>query len=206
MRALEIDPNAPSVHHVFGLYLYSIGEFDDAIAEMKDALDLDPLDPLARWNLGRILLTADRREEAVREFRQALAIEPDFAWPHIGLGLALIDQGRHDEAMTELAAARLAGGSRNGLLGYAYALAGNRAEAERNAKALADDRKGPALGYQVAALELALGKPGEALESLERAFMARDDELVYLKVDDRFGSLRRDPAFQDLVRRVGIPP
>jgi hypothetical protein len=57
----------------------------------------------------------------------------------------------------------------------------------------------------LAAIHLLLADTSEALTWLERAHSARDDELVYLKVDKIFDPLRAYPAFQDLIRRVGIP-
>lgn len=40
---------------------------------------------------------------------------------------------------------------------------------------------------------------------LEKAYAAHDLQLQTLKVDWHFDSLRSDPRFQDLVRRVGLP-
>jgi TolB-like protein/DNA-binding winged helix-turn-helix (wHTH) protein/Tfp pilus assembly protein PilF len=204
-RGLELDPNSPSAHHIFGLYLYSTGAFDRAIAEMKSALELDPLAPLTRWNLGRILLAAGQRPAAVREFRRALEIEPAFSWPHRGLGQALLEQGLYEEAISEIqTATRLAGGERFAAdLAYAYALAGKRPQAEAIARRLAEQHDPP--GYELGAVHLALGNTSEALTWLERAHSARDDNLVYFKVAKIFDPLRAHPAFQDLIRRVGIP-
>jgi tetratricopeptide (TPR) repeat protein len=189
--------------------LYSIGEFDHAIAEMKSAVELDPLAPLRRWNLGRILLAAGQRPAAVSEFRRALEIEPAFSWPHLGMGLALMEQGLYEEAISEIqTATRLAGGAGqlahlHAQLAYAHAMAGQRPQAEAIARRLAEQPDPPA--YRLGAVYLALGETGEALRWIERAHAARDDELVYLKVDKMFEPLRAHPAFQDQIRRIGIP-
>ena len=169
---------------------------------MKTAVELDPLASLRRYNLGRILLAAGQRPAAVREFRRALEIEPAFSWPHRGLGQALMEQGLYEEAIGEIqTATRLAGRERD--LAYAYAKAGKRPEAEAIARRLAEQRDPPE--YDLGAVHLALGNTGEALTWLERAQSARDDDLVYLKVDKSFEPLRAHPAFHDLIRRIGIP-
>jgi tetratricopeptide (TPR) repeat protein len=189
--------------------LYSIGAFDRAIAEMKSAVDLDPLAPLRRWNLGRVQRAAGQRAAAEREFRRALELEPAFGWPHLGLAQMLMEQGRNEEAVREIQAAIALARSAEQLaqahvqLAHAHVLAGQRPQAEAIVRRLEARNDPPA--YKVAAIHVALGSPSEALRWLERAHAARDDELVYLKIDQRFESLRSHPAFPDLIRRIGIP-
>ncbi len=53
-------------------------------------------------------------------------------------------------------------------------------------------------------LHAGLGDKEQALASLEKAYTARDLQLQFLKVDPHYDSLRADPRFQDLMRRVGL--
>lgn len=50
-----------------------------------------------------------------------------------------------------------------------------------------------------------LGDKDEAFQWLERGYQDRAYEMNYLKVDPLLDSLRSDPRFADLVRRVGLP-
>ena len=45
----------------------------------------------------------------------------------------------------------------------------------------------------------------EAFKWLEKAYELHSDRLVYLKINPDFDSLRSDPRFADIVRRIGIP-
>jgi hypothetical protein len=51
----------------------------------------------------------------------------------------------------------------------------------------------------------ALGERDKAFAALERAYAAHDYQLQYLGYPE-FDSLRSDPRFQELIRRVGLPP
>ena len=45
----------------------------------------------------------------------------------------------------------------------------------------------------------------EALTSLEKAFLNRDPQLEYLKVEPGLDPIRHDPRYLPLVRKVGFP-
>ncbi len=49
-----------------------------------------------------------------------------------------------------------------------------------------------------------LGEKDRAFEWLEKAYEERSDLLVYLKVEPRLDSLRGDPRFADLLRRMRL--
>ena len=56
----------------------------------------------------------------------------------------------------------------------------------------------------IAGIYLSLGEKEQALAWLERAYEARGDYLVFVKVDPLWDSLRSEPRFQDLMRRIGL--
>ena len=45
----------------------------------------------------------------------------------------------------------------------------------------------------------------KALQWLEKSYESRTRDLIFLNVEPRYDSLRSDPRFRDLVRRVGLP-
>jgi hypothetical protein len=49
-----------------------------------------------------------------------------------------------------------------------------------------------------------MGDVEGALAWLDRAYAERNGPLVFLNVDPAFDSLRGDPRFQELRRRVGL--
>ncbi len=63
-RALELDPNSAVSHHVYGLYLSTMGRHDEAIAAMQRAAELEPLVPLSIINLAKTYVWAQQYERA----------------------------------------------------------------------------------------------------------------------------------------------
>lgn len=58
--------------------------------------------------------------------------------------------------------------------------------------------------WQIGTLYTRAGKKDEALEWLEKAYQAHDPNMPYISVDPIFDSLRDDPRFRDLLRRMNL--
>jgi hypothetical protein len=92
-------------------------------------------------------------------------------------------------------------------LGHAYAIAGRRDEAVGVLAQLKQfSKRGYVMPYWAASIHTALDDNDEALRLLKAAYEERSAWMAYLKVDSRFDSLRSDPRFQDLLRRMNFPP
>jgi tetratricopeptide (TPR) repeat protein len=59
--------------------------------------------------------------------------------------------------------------------------------------------------YGVATVYAALGDKNQAFRLLDKAYDDRCEDLLLLLVDPRVDSLRSDPRFRELLRRVGFP-
>ncbi len=62
-----------------------------------------------------------------------------------------------------------------------------------------------ALKYVIATELAMVGDTEETMTWLERACEERDPLLIIAKTDPRLDSLRSDPRFLDLLRRIGFP-
>src|SRR5262249_19548547 len=60
--------------------------------------------------------------------------------------------------------------------------------------------------FFIAVVYFALGEKGGGFEWLEKAYDERAELMVFLKSDTHFDSVRSDPRFVDMMRRVGIAP
>ncbi len=210
-RALELAPGSAQGHYFHAyFYLTPKGRFEEAIAELKRALDLDPLSMIINANLGATLRFARRYDEAIAQCRKTLELDSRFGRGHVVLGMAYEHKGMYREAITEFRMA-VDYDPRNTQplvnLGHAYALSGKEAEAR---KVLAElhkrSKKGYVLASDLALVYVALGEKQQALAALEKAYEAHEFRVMFLNVDPRFDSLRAEPRFQQLVRRIGLRP
>ncbi len=94
-----------------------------------------------------------------------------------------------------------------GGLGHAYAVSGKRAEAQKVLAELKDlSKRRYVAPFDVALVYAGLGDKAQALEWLGKAYEDHSQWFVWIKVDPRFDTLRGEPRFQDLLRRMGLEP
>jgi TolB-like protein/Flp pilus assembly protein TadD len=208
-RAFELNPGYAIVHHWYAGYLRAMGRLDEALAEARQAQALDPLSPAIGRDLGRILLCQRHYDQAIEQYRKTLDLEPGFPSGYLHLGMAYAQKAMYPEAVAACQKARELRGA-NPLtlagLGYCYGRWGQRDKAQ---ELLAELKRASGQRY-VSAFDLALIYVGldqkdPAFEWLDRAREDRDGWLVWLNVDPVFDSLRSDPRFAALAKRVGLP-
>jgi serine/threonine protein kinase/tetratricopeptide (TPR) repeat protein len=208
-RAIELNPNYPTAHHWYAVYLFTVGRQQEALTEIKRAQELDPLSlPINAW-FGQILEAAGQSDQAVEQLLKTVELDPNFITAQYRLGLIYEEKGMYDEAIARFnQVVNLSDGGPVGIaaLGHAYASTGNREEAHKKLAELtklANERY--VSPVQVALIYTALGDRDKAFYWLEKAEKAHDLSIARLKVEPKLASLRSDPRFHDLVRRIGIP-
>jgi serine/threonine protein kinase/tetratricopeptide (TPR) repeat protein len=208
-RAIELNPNSATSHHLYSYFLTCMGRLDEAISEMGVALELDPLALLPNSALGWYYLLGHRFEEAIIQTERAIELDPNSSLPHLNLGMIYIRKSRYDEAMATLQRARTLDPDNPWVipdLARCYAVTGRSGEASELVHELEalSERRYVSPGV-MAWLYAGLGHKDEAFEWLETAFEERSWELVQLKLDTHLDPLRDDPRFNDLVRRMKFP-
>ena len=207
-KALSINPNNQVAHEFYGSYLHAMGRLDEAEKQIRIAQDLDPLSGWVRDDEGWILLSRHRPEEAAVEFRKAIELNPKFPAAHLSLAVAYLRMKQYDKAFQEVNEAERLGGSPTRVLeirGSVQAMSGDVAGAEATADLLKSGKiSGRMSPYSVALIYTALGRKSEALDWLDKAFEEKDTWTVWTKVLVEWDSLRNEPRFKELQRKLNI--
>lgn len=212
-RALDLDPSSVLAQAFYTGYLRRTGRHDEAIAEIKRAQELDPLSAKLHADLGYELYFARRYDQAIEQFKKAIDMDPKSAPAHARLGATYVQKKMYREAILELEKARAIDNSperpgRFAWPAYAYAVSGQRDKAQRmlaELKELARQRNIQPMNFAI--IYTGLGEKDQAFAWLEKVYEEGNGrELGEVRVSPMFDSLRSDPRFANLLRRVNLAP
>jgi tetratricopeptide (TPR) repeat protein len=207
--AVELCPSDAVIRYQHALYLGWIGHGTEALAEWEKSRELDPLSDVSRGK-GFINYLLRNYPAVTEAARQSVASDGNSWLAHFLLGVGQEGSGKPREAIAEYQkAVELSQGNSDPMaaLGHAYAVTGNRAEAEKILQAWQRQSETIyASPYMIATVYAGLGEKNKAFEHLEQAYQERSSDLPYfLRADLRIDNLRSDPRFQDLMRRMNFP-
>lgn len=211
-RAIELDPRYAVAHEWYGGYFEATGNHAAAIEERKTALELDPLSLIINFELGQAYYYARDYDRAIDQYRKTIDMDPGFPPSYQFLAACYEQKGQLDEAIAHYKVSPMInrGGEwtfTKGGLGHAYAVKGQKQDAFRmisELQELSRDQFVPA--SSIALIYAGLGMNDEAFNWLEKGYEAHEFQLQWLAIEPRWDSLRTDPRFADLIRRIGLPP
>jgi tetratricopeptide (TPR) repeat protein len=208
-RAQALNPNDAGAHALYGYYLNAMGRFDEAKAETKRGQQLEPLAPMMSTDVGVDSYYARRYDEAIAQIEKTVNLDPRFFIAYLWLGQAYEQKKMYAEAISTFQKGMTEAERHPQLLaslGRAYALAGQPDKAQKALDELREMSKRRYVSpYLIAVVYAGLGDKDQAFAWLEKAYQDRSFFLIWLKVEPCFDSLRSDPRFADLVRRIGLP-
>jgi TolB-like protein/DNA-binding winged helix-turn-helix (wHTH) protein/Flp pilus assembly protein TadD len=206
-RALKLNPSHLLTRFWYAESLTRMGRYDEAIAESGRALVLDPVSPASYGNRGMLFFRARRYDEAILASQRALDLDPSFINALWWQGLAYA--GNRDfpksTACLTRAIATNDGPVFRALLGHVYGRSGEKAKA----LAILEDLKTISTkryispGY-FAVVYAGIGDANSTFQWLENAYQTRAVSLQELPCM-YFDSVRSDPRYPDLMRRIGLP-
>jgi serine/threonine-protein kinase len=208
-RSLQLCAAYPTANHWYAEYLMTMGRPEEAIARINLSHELDPLSLIINAAVGWTFYLARRYDEAIEQLRRAVELERSYPVTHWILGLVYRKTGQCETAITEGEdGVTLSGGSTlmRAALAHTYGIANRIKDAREILESLTKLAQQKYVApYFLAGIYIGIGENDRALEYLEKAYEEKSHWLIYLHVDPSMDTLRDDPRFQDLLRRVGLP-
>jgi adenylate cyclase len=206
-KALAFSPNYATAHLWKSTYYATQGLLDDALRECRVAEELDPLSMIIASEVGKTLYYARRYDEAIEQYVKSLETDPKFPIAHKGLAEAYAEKGLFEESLEEAELA-IALSNRSVFilddLGYIYARAGRKADAQKvldELESLSTETYVPSFGRAV--IYAGLQDADNALAWLGKAYEERSF-LAWTMVNPVFDGLRGDARFQSLLSKLGL--
>jgi serine/threonine protein kinase/Tfp pilus assembly protein PilF len=199
-RAIELNPGYATSHHWYAFHLMYMARHDEAIAEVKLAQELDPLSLRINANVGLLLYYARRYDEAIEALKKANDMDPSKSEGSGYLRWVYWEKSMYDEAL------KLFTEKNNQLsLGITYALMGKKDEAQQVLDHWIKRSKQEYISpYRIAQFYFALEENEQGFKWLDKAYGERDHLMCYLKVDPSLDTVRSDPRFKELLKKMNL--
>ena len=202
--AVTLSPGNADVLHRSAVVLAIRGNLPAAIAREQAALALDPLSAEINMRLAFFYVADQQYAQARTLYNKALAIAPTSIRARYNLGDLELLEHRPQQALADFRQTALESFSLTGQIKAQYAL-GHDDEARRilestiAKKAFADQ-------WGIADVYASRGDADHAFEWAERAYEQRNGgDITWIKIDPDFRSLRSDPRYQALLRKMNLP-
>ena len=205
LRAIEIAPDSDNVYRWYAGRLAGKGRSDEAISRIKTAIDLNPNSLFHQLVYGRILYFARRYDDAIAQLQRVIEMDSSRPVAYSLLWRSHHQKGDYSRAYeTFMRFQQLIQASDEVLKNYetSYAKSGWQGVLLRHSEILKALNEKDTYAYNLSVLSALLGQREQSLRYLNDAVQNRSLAIADIYGDPGLDSLRDDPRFAELVRRV----
>ncbi len=202
-RALALVPGDARANRDRGIMLMSLGRVREGIVPLRKAVDLDPLAAPSWVSLARAHLVLGDTASARAALERGRELIPDGPFVWYFLGLTSLLEGQPAAALAAFERVSVEGARTTGIALAQHSL-GQPVAAQEALDALTS-RFAHVSAYQIAEVNAWWGERDAAFEWLERAYRQHDGGLTDLKCDLLLRSLRGDPRYTALLKKMNLP-
>lgn len=214
-RAIEINPNFATAWQWYSELLATVGRHAEAKVAIDKAYELDPFSPAIIMNVGLRYLGSHQTDEAIAQFQKLNEMEPGYPPAYVFLAAAYIEKGMLLESLApDCKGSELLNvippdqcERRNEVIRAAFVRDGPPGFWRESLKVSQRYHQSGVMDDVTAAgVYFRVGDRDHGFALLEKAFAEHSSYLTYIRVDPPFRDLKDDPRYQDLLRRIGLPP
>ena len=205
-RALELNANYSTAHQLYAVYLVAMGRSEQAFAETEVALKLDPVSAFTYATSCYVYFFGRQYDRAIQLCNKAIEIDPHLPTAHGNLANIYLMLGNYDQVIEQIRILSAVRGIPQSIvtqLDEAYRRGGVRSFWQKNLR-LRQNNQLTNSDLTAASIYAMLGDKDKAMQSLDGAYESRDQGMEFLKVDPAWDSLRSEPRFQSLLRRMAL--
>jgi len=213
-KAFELDPSDATAHQWFSQGLsYMGGRTQEAIDEANRARQLDPLSPIIGLALADAYNYDRQFDKAIEVSKKIIADNPASGVAHQNLAVSYWGAHKYPQAIQEWTTGAQLGGDKNAAEVAAAMDAGFHSggwpsalhKAIEVSLAQRKAKSGYVSPYLIAEFYADLGDKDHAFEWLNTAYQEHAIYLGGVRTDFTMDSVRSDPRYAELVRKIGLP-
>ena len=208
-KAIELNPFYASAYHWHSEVLILRKQFENSLKESEAALKIDPYSLIINTQYAMHLRYAGKLSKAIDQLQKTLEYDSTFAFAHWQLGIVFFEMKEFDKSLRSLHKAADIQPDNTGILatlGYVEGVTGKIEEAKKIESRLLKMSQTKYVSEQnLALISLGVGKKDKALQYLEQAYIEKCPYMPFLGMNSLFSSLKDNPEFQSLLRKLEFP-
>ena len=208
-RAIELNPNYPTAHQWYAMFLATRHRFPEAEAQARRASELDPLSPPIAMTVAEVFEFQRRYDDAIAQYKKVVELSPSFAGAWDNLAYVYEKKGAYPEAIAALKRGSVLSGEPDLAISVerAYRNGGHKALVQTG---LQYDLEKRAQGkysspVAIAACYAALGDINQAMQWIEKGYEEHSSGMAFISVNSEFDAIRTDPRFRYWLRTLALP-
>ncbi len=208
-RAIELDPNNAAALAWNAQMLSSLGRHDEALSQIRRAIEIDPISPSITGILFPVLEGRGEFDEGLKLAEAAYKFDKENMNSRRSYATFLYHKGEYGKVI-EVAADSMAKNRNNNhvwlsLLAAAYLKTEQTEKAAELLRQLKTDAEtNPKYLYSLALNYAEMNRFDESIAALEKCYEMREERLLWMTNEPRFGELKNDGRFLDIVRKMRL--
>ncbi len=210
-KAVQLKPSYASAHQWYFHLLSAQLRLEEAKQQIEKAVQLDPFSQVINLNHAELYTNKKDYVTALKLAREAEELNPSFSEVHMIIAVSYAKLKMFEEAKRELnTCIKLMEGTFPGTELAARAFVARYVDEDKQAirrllpelEAHSEDGLIGTVG--IAALYFYLGEIDRGFEWLERSYARKEFQLLGIRSDEDIDSVRDDPRYASLVKRLGL--
>ena len=202
--ALKLNPNYATAHFWYAAFLRNVNRYDESSREFERALELDPVSHIIIRNATEFYFESGQFDKAIAAAKKLEDIQSDFS-SHFTRGRIFLQKAQYENALEEFEKEKKISTEGSIWTGVALRRLGREREAQTVFRELEKKMQSVDIDNWVKAVfYTAIGNKEQAFKSLKIMLKEEGYRLVNSIRDPALDSLRSDPRFKDLLKKMNL--